>query len=45
MSGCAARNRAIAGGWESPAKLRMLEVLREVGEEFAGRRGELRLAS
>ena len=23
----------------------MLEVLREVGEEFAGRRGDLRLAS
>ena len=35
----------LAGGWESPAKVRMLEVLREVGDEFAGRRGELRLAS
>ena len=35
----------LAGGWESPAKVRMLEVLREIGDEFAGRRGELRLAS
>lgn len=35
----------LADGWESPAKLRMLEVLREIGGEFAGRRGDLRLAS
>ena len=34
----------LADGWDSPAKARMIEVLREVGEEFAGRRGELRLA-
>ena len=34
----------LADGWDSPAKRRMIEVLREVGEEFAGRRGELRLA-
>jgi DNA-binding transcriptional LysR family regulator len=33
----------LADGWDSPAKARMIEVLREVGEEFAGRRGELRL--
>ena len=35
----------LADGWESPAKARIVEVLREVGEEFAGRRGDLRLAS
>ena len=34
----------LADSWESPAKRRMIEVLREVGEEFAGRRGALRLA-
>ena len=35
----------LADGWDSPAKARMIEVLREVGEEFAGRRGELRLTA
>jgi DNA-binding transcriptional LysR family regulator len=35
----------LADGWDSPAKRRMIEILREVGEDFAGRRGALRLVS
>lgn len=35
----------LADGWDSPAKRRMIEILREVGKDFAGRRGALRLAS
>lgn len=34
----------LAGGWDSPAKGRMIEILREVGADFAGRRGALQLA-
>ena len=32
-------------GWESPAKGAMLAILQEVGQAFAGRRGDLRLVS
>jgi DNA-binding transcriptional LysR family regulator len=35
----------LAECWEAPARTRMIEILREVGEEFAGRRGELQLVS
>lgn len=35
----------LADGWDSPAKRCMIEILREVGEDFADRRGALQLAS
>ncbi len=35
----------LADGWDSPAKRAMLGILREVGQEFAGSRGALRLVS